>query len=108
MRECLKEGSPHEVLRKMKKFWSRLSRAARIGSIVGTAASVPCAVYIGVVSGTLGGGWGWSLAGPFGTVVGIVAMIIFVAGSILLVGASIGGLIGSMIGRLLKRTRQTQ
>ena len=92
----------------MKKFWSKLSRAGRIGSIVGAAASVPFAVYIGVVSGTLGGGWGWSLAGPFGTLVGIVVMILFVAGSILLAGASIGGLIGSMIGRVLEGTRKTQ
>jgi hypothetical protein len=92
----------------MMKFWSGLSLATRIGSIVGATASVPFAVYTGVVLGTLGGGWGWSLAGPFGTLVGIVVMIIFVAGSMLLVGASVGGLIGSMIGRLLKGTRQTQ
>jgi len=92
----------------MKKFWSSLSLAARIGSIVGATASVPLAAYIGVVLGTLGGGWGSSLAGPFGALVGIVVMIIFVAGSMLLVGAGVGGLIGSMIGRLLKGTRQTQ
>jgi hypothetical protein len=92
----------------VKKFWSKLSRAGRIGFIVGTVASVPFAVYVGVVSGTLGGGWGWSLAGPFGTLIGVVVMIIFVAGATLLVGASIGGLIGSMIGRVLEGTRTTE
>ena len=94
--------------KKMKQFWSTLSLGAKIGFIIGTVASAPFAVYIGLVSGTLGGGWGWNVAGKVGAMIGVVLTIILVAGAILLTSGSVGGLIGSTIGRLFKGTRQTQ
>ncbi len=68
---------------------------------MGTAASAPFAVYIGVLSGTLGGGWGWSVAKEPGTLIGVVLAITFVAGTILLFGAGVGGAIGHIVDRLM-------
>jgi hypothetical protein len=84
------------------KLWIKPSRGARIGSIVGAAAILPCATYIGVVLGTLGGGWSWSIGGIVGAWVGIILTVLSVGGSIALAGATIGGIVGAVTGCLFK------
>jgi hypothetical protein len=96
-------GLTQDGLRNMaKKLWKGLSRGARIGSIVGGVALLPCATYSGIALGTLGGGWGWNIAGMFGVWVGIVFTVVAVGGGIVLTGAAVGGVLGAVIGRLFR------
>jgi hypothetical protein len=69
---------------------------------VGATAILPCATYIAIVLGTLGGGWAWSVGVAVGAWVGITLTVLSVGGGILLAGAATGGLIGSVIGRLFR------
>ncbi len=80
-----------------------------MGCVLGIAVAAPFAMYIGVVfGGTVGGSWGWNLTDGTGTVIGIGLGLTVVGGTILLIGAAVGGMIGHVVDPLVSRTPATR